>query len=65
MVVKYFMMKKREDAYRYSRGKCDGMKNQLVHLEIVLYKSENRRMVEILNRLLLILILADSGEMSR
>ena len=65
MVVKYFMMKKREDAYRYSRGKCDGMKNQLVHLEVVLYKSKNRRMVEILNRLLLILILADSGEMSR
>ena len=43
MVAKYFMMKIREDVYGYSRGKCDGMKNELAHLQAALYESENRR----------------------
>ena len=39
------------------------MKIGLAHLEVVLYESENRRRSG-LNCLFLILILADSGEMS-
>lgn len=27
----------------YSRGKCDGIKIELTHLVVALYKSENRR----------------------
>ena len=47
----------------YSGGECDGMKIELAHLEVALYESENRRRLGF-NCLLLILILADSGEMS-
>jgi len=59
MVAKYFMMKKREDVYMGIQGwgKCDGMKIELAHHGLLLCES---KVVSNLNRLLLILNLADS-----